>query len=274
MSSPALARLESLLGAHKLDHTLTSRLPPIGPDRGEVGIPPRGQISEIVGPRSSGRQTVLVSWLAAATRRGDLTALVDPLDMFDPVSAAGHGVDLTRLLWVRGHAAGPERVSLPREAGETGVQVEHAVKALNLILQANGFGLVALDFGEIPQAALGRLPFTTWRRLYRVIEGGETACVFVSPVPLARSVGGITVALTPPVTPDVSFPEPGRSSSDREDERRLGAPRALINVELFPGLTIDGRIIHARSLRTERLGDLRNFFNAEGAEVAVDAENS
>jgi hypothetical protein len=168
--------------------------------------------------------------------RGDLTALVDPLDMFDPVSAAGHGVDLTRLLWVRGHTAGPERVSFPREAGEMGVQVERAVKALNLILQASGFGLVALDLGEIPQPALGRLPFTTWRRLHRVIEGGETACVFVSPVSLARSVGGITVVLNPPVTPDV--------------ER--ATPRD-------PGLTIDGRIIHARSLRAERLGDLRNF---------------
>jgi hypothetical protein len=170
--------------------------------------------------------------------------------------------------------------------------------------------LVALDFGEIPQAALGRLPFTTWRRLHRVIEGGETACVFVSPVPMARSVGGITVALTPPVTPDVEratprdvgLPAPGGGApgalmNERATPRDVGlpapgggAPGALMNERATPrgeglsasgggapraliNVTIDGRIIHARSLRTERLGDLRNFFNAEGAEVAVDAEN-
>ena len=109
------------------------------PRRWPTGLP-RGQISEIVGSRSSGRQTVLVSRLAAATRRGELVALVDPLDMFDPVSAAAHGVELPRHALGPGVCGRPHRVSLPREAGEAGVQVERAVKALNLILQANGFG--------------------------------------------------------------------------------------------------------------------------------------
>ena len=242
MPSPALARLESLLGAHKLDHTLTSRLPPV-PEEGPAGLP-RGQISGIVGSRSPWRQTVLVSRLAAATGRGELVALVDPLDMFDPVSAAAHGVELSRMLWVRGCAGGPDRVSLPREAGEAGVQVERAVKALNLILQASGFGLVALDLGEIPLPVLGRVPFATWRRLHRVIEGGETACVVVTAVPVARSVGGITVALTPP-TPDI----------ERATPRDGGLPAP----SLLPPLTIDGRIIHARGLRTDRMAGLEGW---------------
>ena len=40
--------------------------------------------------------------LAAATARGELVALVDALDMFDVESAAAAGVDLDRLLWIRG----------------------------------------------------------------------------------------------------------------------------------------------------------------------------
>jgi RecA DNA recombination protein len=241
MPSPALARLESLLGAHKLDHTLTSRLPPV-PEEGPAGLP-RGQISEIVGSRSSGRQTVLVSRLAAATGRGELVALVDPLDMFDPVSAAAHGVELPRMLWVRGCAGGPDRVSLPREAGEAGVQVERAVKALNLILQASGFGLVALDLGEIPLPVLGRVPFTTWRRLHRVIEGGETACVVVAAVPVARSVGGITVALSPPTPPQAE-----RATPRGEGLPASGGGAGLKASRLFPKLTIDGRVIGSRGL--------------------------
>ena len=64
---------------------------------------PRGQLSELVGPRSSGRTSLLLQMLAAATARGELVALVDALDMLDVESAAAAGVDLDRLLWIRGH---------------------------------------------------------------------------------------------------------------------------------------------------------------------------
>jgi len=244
MPSAALAELESLLSARKLDHTLASRLPQAkayGPastglaalDELLAGGLPRGQISEIVGPRSSGRQTLLVSWLAAATARGELAALVDPLDMFDPPSAAAHGLDLSRLLWVRGRAPGPDRVSLPREAGELGVEVDRALKALNLILQAGGFGLVALDLGEVPPPVVGRLPFTTWRRLHRVIEDSDTVSVVAAAGPLARSVAGITLTLEP---------QPA-------DGSRLPAavPRHL---RLLPSLDIAGRAVCGRGMRS------------------------
>jgi len=242
MPSAALTALESLLSSHKLDHTLTSRLPegaehvhaPASSGLAALDGPlagglPRGQISEIVGPRSSGCQTMLVTWLAAATARGELAALVDPLDMFDPPSAAAHGLDLSRLLWVRGRALGPDRVSLPREIGELREQVGRAVKALHLILQAGGFGLVALDLGEVPSATCGRLPFTTWRRLHRTIEGGETACVVVAPEPLARSAGGLTVALT----------TAGR------------APATRLEVgPMLPEIEIAGRVTHGRGMQS------------------------
>lgn len=262
MPSPALAQLELLLRARKLDHTLASQ-PSFHAETAASFAPsasaalkggpaslwlPRGQISEIVGSRSSGRQTTLVSWLAAATARGELTALVDPLDMFDPSSADACGVDLARLLWVRGRALGSDRVSLPREAGDLRVQVEQAVKAVNLILQASGFGLVALDLGEVPVSVIGRLPFTTWRRLHRVIAGGETACVVVAGEPVARSVGGVTVALK-----DI-LPAAG-------SRRPAGG---LHHVRVFPNRQIEGRLVHARGMRTERF---TLSLNAEDAEV-------
>jgi hypothetical protein len=244
MTSPALAELESLLSARKLDHTLTTRQSGAGVghtpastglsglDASLSGGVPRGQISEIVGSRSSGRQTMVVSWLAAAVARGELAALVDPLDMFDPSSAAAHGLDLSRLLWVRGRAQGAARVSLPREAGDMREQVERAVKALNLILQAGGFGLVVLDLGEVPPAVAGRLPFTTWRRLHRVIEGGDSAVVVVASEPLARSAGGIALALE----------AAGRAPA-----------AAATSVRLFPALDIAGRAVHGRGMRSAAL---------------------
>ena len=279
MPSAALAQLESLLSARKLDHTLAPLRSPLPGGAGasnEQGLAstrsaapdtlsgelPRGQISELVGSRSSGRQTVLVSWLAAATRRGELTALVDPLDMFDPSSAAARGVDLARVLWVRGCALAPASVCLPREIGELRVQIERAVKALNLILQASaggGFGLAALDLGEVPAAVINRLPFTTWRRLHRVIDGGDTACVVVASDRLARSVGGITLELEAAGSRRLA-------AGSHNVLPAAGSQRPAVmphHVRLFPDLQIAGRAIHARGMRTSRFA---LSFDAEDAE--------
>jgi len=62
---------------------------------------PKGCLTEIVGPNSSGRTSILLAALAAATKRGEICALIDATDSFDPSSAATAGVDLGRLLWVR-----------------------------------------------------------------------------------------------------------------------------------------------------------------------------
>jgi len=203
--------LASLLRLKKLDHTLTNApvaagnaadaryVVPTGiaplDARLQGGIP-RGHLSEFVGPRSSGRLAVMVSALAAATARGEAVALVDPLDMFDPPSASASGIDFTRMLWIRGStSSSAARLSLSGEYSSLQKSLDAGVKALNLVLQAGGFGLVVLDLAEIAPQIVRRLPFTTWLRLHRVIEGGETACVLLGSEPMARSAGGVTVQL-------------------------------------------------------------------------------
>src|SRR5882724_6194127 len=62
---------------------------------------PRGCLSEVCGSASSGRTSVLLAALAAATHREEICALVDATDALDAGSAAAAGVDLERLLWVR-----------------------------------------------------------------------------------------------------------------------------------------------------------------------------
>src|SRR5436189_3894602 len=112
MAALARAELESILRTRRLDQTLTTH--GVVPDRTltaptDVGSLddrlaggfPRGQLSEIVGTRSSGRMSLLLQMLAAATTRGELVALVDALDMFDVESAAAAGIDFRRLLWIR-----------------------------------------------------------------------------------------------------------------------------------------------------------------------------
>ena len=94
---------------------------------------PRGCLSEICGSASSGRTSVLLAALAAATRREEVCALVDATDALDAASAAAAGVDLERLLWVRCGKAGSgprtsdvgRRAAVPRAQmsdPETGVR--------------------------------------------------------------------------------------------------------------------------------------------------------
>lgn len=221
MANHARAALESVLRTRKLDRTLTTALPAldgadpsalvatdIGPlDAALRGGLPRGQLSEITGPRSSGRTALLFRLLAAATRRGEIAALVDTFDRLDVASAAAAGMALDRLLWVRGQAITriqesglrnhPDSWSVaPGPSGLFDRTLDRALKALNLVLQAGGFGVVAIDLADVPPVTLKRIPFTTWLRVQRVIEGGDTACVILTPEPLSRSAGGLTLTMT------------------------------------------------------------------------------
>jgi RecA/RadA recombinase len=201
----ATAHLEALLRARKLDVTLTSAHPlsesarPLASsglawlDRQLGGGWPRGETSEIVGPVSSGRTAVLCATLAAATSRGEIVALVDALDRFDPVSGVEAGIALSHVLWARGHdavrvASDDRRTALMRA-------LDRAVKAFGLVLQAGGFGVAVLDVGDVPARALARLPFTTWMRLHRAVEGADTLALIVASEPVSRSARGLSLRL-------------------------------------------------------------------------------
>src|SRR3954453_24027497 len=114
---------------------------------------PRGALTEIAGPASSGRTSLLHSILASAAARGEVCALVDAEDAFSPHDAAAAGANLARLLWVRcAHNA------------------EHALKAIVLLIQGGGFGLVILDLGDTAPATARRISLTSCFRLRRAVE--------------------------------------------------------------------------------------------------------
>ena len=234
----ALEQLTALLRTKQLDRTLSSA--PASIERVAFGIPeldgplqgglPRGQLSELIGPRSSGRTSVMHAILGAATMRGELSALVDTLDTFDPPSAAGAQIDLQHLLWVRGpslaHSLGSQGSLGSRGSqgslGSLGLggshdlllsAVERAVKAFNLILQAGRFAVVVLDLADVPMPIVRRLPFTTWLRLQRVLEKGEPAGLLIAEDHIGRSARGFTVQLTRPPQASLHQPSPWETPS-------------------------------------------------------------
>ena len=199
MASPALTRLETLLASRKLDATLAR---PAGPDTtAATGIATldaalgggwrRGELSELLGGQTSGRTSVLCATLAAAAARGEVVALVDTFDRFDPVTAAASGLDLSRVLWVRGPAMSP-----PGRPALVARALRQAVRALDLIVRAGGFGVVVLEAGGVSTRALGDLASSTWLRLAHANAGRPAACLLVGDVSMGRSARGVSVRLT------------------------------------------------------------------------------
>ncbi len=123
---------------------------------------PRGCLSEITGPPSSGRTSLALALLATATRRGELVAAVDVADSFDPESAAAAGTELSRILWVR--APGPRE----------------ALRGTERLLQAHGFALVLLDLAEPKASGRSCTHPGTWTRLARASAATNTALVVLS----------------------------------------------------------------------------------------------
>ena len=205
-----------------------------------TGGVPLGCLTEICGPASSGRTSVLMALISQCTRRGEICALVDAGDAFDPQSAASAGVDLERLLWVRcgkesGHRVigssgevkkGTQQSALstrpvnsfvpfskrlkpsladsrrpiadsPLTSPDNPVtrwpDLEQALKATDLLLQAGGFGLIVLDLADVPVAAARRIPLTTWFRFRRTVENTSTALVVVEDQPHAKSCASLVM---------------------------------------------------------------------------------
>jgi recombination protein RecA len=139
---------------------------------------PRGRISEIIGPPSSGRTSLLHSILAASTRLGEFAVMIDTHNAFDPATAAAAGADLSKLIWIRcsGNA-------------------EHALRAADLVIHSGGFGTIALDLAEAPDPALHRIPATAWFRFRRAIQATPAVVAVIAQRPVAKSCSALIVEM-------------------------------------------------------------------------------
>jgi hypothetical protein len=137
---------------------------------------PRGTLTEISGPPSSGRTSILHAALARATRSPEFCALIDAGNNFDPLSARNTGVQLPHLLWVR--CAG---------------SAEKALKAADLIIQAGGFSIVALDLAGVAPRDARRISLASWFRLRHGVEKTPTALILIGEERYAASCSTLQI---------------------------------------------------------------------------------
>jgi hypothetical protein len=176
---------------------------------------PRGCLTEIFGPASSGRTTLLLAALTAATRRGEVCAVVDASDAFDPLSAVAAGIDLDRLLWVRcreelpqSHPSASLKACTEKkksdkqtfkfeqsESRSAEYRLEQLLRATDLLLESGGFGLIALDLSDLPPQAARRIPLTTWFRFRRAVEPTPTVLLAFERQSIAGSCSSLLIKL-------------------------------------------------------------------------------
>jgi len=221
----AISSLAAVVPASRLDLRLA-------PEMVSSGIPQldlltggiaRGCLTEICGTASSGRTSVLLFALARATQRGEVCALVDASDAFNPASAAAAGMEMSRLLWVRcgkypsrKHSSAARRADCAKTSDScqgmpSGIpqvaeknfgfsrweaQLGQMLKVTDLLLQSNGFGMIALDLGDVPVPSARRIPLASWFRFRRAIEHTPTALLVLEQQPIAGSCSSVLVKVS------------------------------------------------------------------------------
>jgi recombination protein RecA len=75
-------------------------------------------------------------------------------------------------------------------------QLAQMLKVTDLLLQSNGFGMIALDVGDVPVASARRIPLASWFRFRRAIEHTPTALLVLEQQPIAGSCSSLLLKVS------------------------------------------------------------------------------
>ncbi|MGH7551152.1 MAG: recombinase RecA, partial [Gemmatimonadota bacterium] len=143
-----------------------------------VGGIPKGRVTEIYGPESSGKTTLALSVIAHAQKQGGIAAFIDAEHALDAEYARKLGVDIENLL-----------VSQP----DTG---EQALEIAEVLVRSNAVAVVVVDSvaalvpraeieGEMGDSHVGlqaRLMSQALRKLAGAINRSQTAVIFINQI--------------------------------------------------------------------------------------------
>jgi recombination protein RecA len=143
-----------------------------------IGGLPRGRISEIFGPESSGKTTIALQVVAEAQKQGGMGAYIDVEHALDPIYAGKLGVDVDNLL-----------VSQP-DYGEQALEITNALitsGSIDVLVVDSVAALVPkaeLD-GEMGDSFMGvhaRLMSQAMRKLTGIVSKSSTCLIFINQI--------------------------------------------------------------------------------------------
>ena len=141
-----------------------------------IGGLPRGRVTEIFGPESSGKSTLAMHVVAEAQRNGGICAYIDAEHAMDPVYARAIGVDVDELL-----------ISQP----DTG---EQALEICDMLVRSAAIDVIVIDsvaaltpraeiegdMGDTHVGLQARLMSQALRKLTANLNKSNTICIFIN----------------------------------------------------------------------------------------------
>ena len=236
-----------------------------------AGIP-RGCLTEIWGGTSSGKTSLLLAAMAAATRLGETCVLIDASDSFDPASGQTARVDLQKMLWVRcgekssyvgrrtsqatsdgadGSCFSHKLSGISRQENQRSKiqkqserRLEQVLKATDLILQSGGFGLIVLDLAGIAEKFVRRIPLASWFRFQRAVEHTKSALLVVSETPCAQTCATLAVRVQQSAVSDqLSEKSAGKIQSSAVISQLSGRPA---HAEILEHMRVQAEVVRSR----------------------------
>ncbi|MBL7162584.1 MAG: recombinase RecA [Anaerolineales bacterium] len=141
-----------------------------------VGGIPRGRVTEIYGPESSGKTTIAQHIVAEAQKLGGTAAFIDMEHALDPVYAEACGVDVDNLL-ISQPDMGEQALEITEalvRSGAVDVVVIDSVAALVPRAELEG------DMGDAHMGLMARLMSQALRKLSGAIKQANTAVIFTN----------------------------------------------------------------------------------------------
>jgi recombination protein RecA len=141
-----------------------------------IGGVPRGRVTEIYGPESSGKTTICQHIVAESQQRGGLCAYIDMEHALDPQYAARCGVDIDNL-YIAQPDTGEQALEIAEalvRSGAVDTVIVDSVAALVPRAEIEG------EMGDAPMGMQARLMSQALRKLSGAIKQSNTAMIFTN----------------------------------------------------------------------------------------------
>ncbi len=141
-----------------------------------IGGYPRGRVTEIYGPESSGKTTLAIHAIAEAQKKGGIAAFIDAEHAFDRFYAQKLGVDIENL-YISQPDNGEQALEITDHlirSGAIDIIVIDSVAALTPKAEIEG------EMGESKMGLQARLMSQALRKLAANISKTNTTCIFIN----------------------------------------------------------------------------------------------
>jgi len=116
--------------------------------------------------------------------------------------------------------------------------LEQTLRVTDLLLQSGGFGMVAIDLGDVPHAAARRVPLASWFRFQRALEPTPTVLLVMAQQPCAPTCASLLIRL-----------QSGKKLSALGHQISVKSDLSPAHAQLLDGLEIEGEMLRSRLQR-------------------------